>query len=136
VDVGNFYAKGREMIVKNIDQEEDFEETEPTIQLLEEKRADGSSLFMWAYLDTGGCLHIDGQDFGPVTKFISGDGEYEYFYTVAAKDIPALVKVLGGEEKDNVLDILETKWTGNKSYKLGELLRECPIPEKLSTWSG
>ena len=124
------------MIVKNIGQEEDFEEMEPTIQLLEEKRADGSSLSMWAYLDTGGYLHINGQDLGPVTKFISGDGEYEYSYTVAAKDIPALIMVLGGTENDNVLDILERNWTGIKSYELGDLLRECPIPVKLSTWSG
>jgi hypothetical protein len=108
----------------------------PMVQLLKEKRADGSSLNMWAYLDSEGCLHIDGQDLGPVTKAVSDDGEYEYFYTIPAEDIPALVKVLGGKVGDNVLDVIKKKWSGKKSYDLGELLDKSQVRVKFSTWSG
>ena len=54
-------------------------QVEPVAQLRAETRADGSRLLLWAYLDTLGRLHIDGQDLGPVTRLVSGDGEYEYF---------------------------------------------------------
>jgi hypothetical protein len=126
----------KQMIVGDIGDTEDFEKIDPEIQLLKKKRADGSGLNIWAYLDSGGRLHIDGQDLGPVTKSVSSDGECEYFYTIPAEDIPALVKVLGGKAGGNVLDVLKQKWSGRKSYKLGELLEKSQIRLKLSIWNG
>lgn len=124
------------MIVGDIGDTEDFEKIDPEIQLLKKKRADGSGLNIWAYLDSGGRLHIDGQDLGPVTKSVSSDGECEYFYTIPAEDVPALVKALGGKAGGNVLDVLKQKWSGRKSYKLGELLEKSQIRLKLSIWNG
>ena len=109
---------------------------EPTIRLRDEKRADGSHLGLWAYLDTAGRLHIDGQDLGPVTSPASGDGEYEYFKMIAKEDIPRLIALLGGKPEDDILDLLERNWTGEKSYDLEEILREGPIEVELATWSG
>ena len=91
----------------------------PRIQLLDEKRPDGSNLALLAFLDAEAKLHIQGQDLGPVTKSVSGDGEYEYSYTIAAADIPRLLPLLGGRPGDDVLEILKQKWSGEKSYKLG-----------------
>lgn len=106
------------------------------VRLRDEKREDGSWLNLLAYLDTEGRLHIDGQDLGPVAKFVSADGEYEYFKTTTAQDIPQVIKLLGGKPGDNVLDLLEQNWSGEKSYKLESLLAESGIPVALATWSG
>lgn len=109
---------------------------EPTIALRNEKKADGSHLNLWAYLDTAGRLHIDGQDLGPVTRFVSGDGEYEYFMMIAEKDIPRLTELLGGKSGDGILELLAKGWTGKRSYELERILREGPVEVELGTWSG
>lgn len=112
------------------------EPVEPTIRLRDERRTDGSHLGLWAYLDAAGRLHVDGQDLGPVTASVSGDGEYEYFKMIAREDIPRLAELLGGKPGDGILDLLEKNWTGAKSYDLEDILREGPIEVELSTWSG
>lgn len=109
---------------------------EPTVTLRDEKRADGSHLGLWAYLDKAGRLHIDGQDLGPVTRSVSEDGEYEYFKMVAKEDIPRLIELLGGKPEDDILDLLQRSWTGDRSYDLEEILREGPIEVRLGVWSG
>jgi hypothetical protein len=111
-------------------------QVEPTVRLRDERRADGSHLSLWAYLDTLGRLHVDGQDLGPVTRFVSGDGEYEYFKMVAKEDIPRLVEILGGKPGDEILGLLEREWTGDKSYDLETVLRDGPIEVVLATWTG
>ena len=111
-------------------------QVEPVVQLRDERRADGSRLSLWAYLDTLGRLRIDGQDLGPVTRFVSGDGEYEYFKMVAKEDIPRLVEILGGEPGDEILGLLGREWTGDKSYDLEAVLRDGPIEVVLATWTG
>jgi hypothetical protein len=114
----------------------EFQEKAPRIQLRREKKPDGSQLNLRAYLDTDGWLHVDGQDLGPITAPVSNDGEYEYFKTVAARDIPRLIKLLGGKAGDDILALLKRKWTRNKSYDLEELLEKCDIPVVLSIYSG
>ena len=108
----------------------------PVVQLRDERRADGSHLLLWAYLDTAGRLHIDGQELGPVTRFVSGDGEYEYFKMVAEEDVPRLIKILGGKPGDDILELLGREWTGDKSYDLEAVLRDGPIEVVLATWRG
>jgi hypothetical protein len=112
------------------------ERMEPTITLRDEKRADGSHLALWAYLDTAGQLHIDGQDLGPVTRNVSTDGEYEYFKFVAPQDIPRLTELLGGRPDEGILDLLERGWTGEKSYALEDLLRDGDVPVVLAVYGG
>jgi hypothetical protein len=90
---------------------------------------------LWAYLDEHGCLHIDGQDLGPVTAPVSDDGEYEYFKVVAAADVPRVVALLDGNPGEDVLDLLERSWTGERSWELERRLRESDIPVRLHVWS-
>lgn len=80
--------------------------------------------FLDARLTADGSLQIAGQDLGPSTP--DGD-EYEWFHTIAPKDIPRLVALLGGEPASEVLDLLETSWTGARSYELERRLRESDI---------
>lgn len=87
-----------------------------------------------AYIDAAGALHIDGQDLGPGTSIVSDDGEYEWFGTIAAADVPRLVALLGGQPGDNVLDLLERDYTGTGSYELEKRLREGDIPVTRHVW--
>lgn len=92
--------------------------------------------WLGAYVDLAGALHIDGQDLGPGTAMVSSDGEYEWFETVAAADVPRLVAALGGGPGDDVLDLLARDWTGPRSYDFERILRESGIPVAITTWSG
>ena len=89
-----------------------------------------------AYLDEQGRLHIDGQDLGPGTAIVSSDGEYEWYNTIAAEDVPRVVELLEGQPGDDVLDLLERNWTGAHSYELERRLRESDIHVELFVWSG
>jgi hypothetical protein len=109
---------------------------EPTITLRSERRADGSRLSLWAYLDSAGRLHLDGQELGPVTRSVSGDGEYEYFKMIAREDIPRLIALLGGGPGEDILGLLAGNWSGDRSYQLEDILRDGPIEVELGTWSG
>ena len=83
------------------------------VSLRNEHRDDGSWLNLDASLGDDGSLRISGQDLGPVTRTISPDGEYEYFYTVAAEDVPALVVALGGQPGTDVIDLLTQRCSGD-----------------------
>jgi hypothetical protein len=87
-----------------------------------------------AYLDVAGILHFDGQDLGPGTGIVSDDGEYEWFETIAAADVPRVVALLGGQAGDDLLDLLERHYTGTGSYELEKRLRESDIPVTRHVW--
>jgi hypothetical protein len=87
-----------------------------------------------AYLDAAGVLHIDGHDLGPGTGMVSDDGEYEWFGTIAAADVPRVVALLGGRPGDDLLDLLERDYTGTGSYELEKRLRESDITVKRHVW--
>lgn len=84
---------------------------------------------LWAYLDEEGRLHIDGQDLGLGTSMVSDDGEYEWFTTYEAKDVPRVVAALDGQPGEDVLDVLE-RWKEGSSYDLESRLRESGIPSE------
>src|SRR4051794_26337998 len=92
--------------------------------------------YLGAFVDETGALRINGQDLGPGTEMVSSDGEYEWFETIAAGDVPRVVALLDGEPGTDVLDLLEQHWTGAQSYELERRLRESGIPRNISTWSG
>ena len=90
-----------------------------------------------AYLDVDGSLILEGQDLGPGTSLVSSDGEYEWWRTIRAEHLDRLVALLGGETGDiDLLDLLETRWSGVASYELESLIAESGIPNKLDVWSG
>lgn len=91
---------------------------------------------LWAYLDDEGNLHIDGQDLGPKTASVSSDGEYEWFKTISVTDVPRLLTLLGATPEEDVLDVLEGQWCGEKAAQLEQLLRGSDIKVDLFTWSG
>ena len=88
-----------------------------------------------AYLDGGGNLHIDGHDLGPGTSAVSDDGEYEWFTVYAAANVPAIVALLDGQPGAHILDVLASRWTGERAGVLERRLRESGLPVKRSIWS-
>jgi hypothetical protein len=69
------------------------------------------SRFLKARVNDDGSLVISGQDLGPATAMISNDGEYECAHTCPAESVPLLCKALGGNERDDILDLLERRYT-------------------------
>ncbi len=94
------------------------------------------SRHLWAHLDQEGNLHIDGQDLGPKTAIVSSDGEYEWFQTIKKSELPKLIGLLGGKPEDDILDVLEKNWTGQRAAELEALLRESDIEVDRFVWSG
>src|SRR5262245_27832019 len=88
---------------------------------------------LWAYLDEQGRLHIDGQDLGPGTAIASEDGEYEWYRTYEAAEVPRIIALLDGQPGDDLLDLVE-RYAGDRSYELEQLLRESGIPSQLQVW--
>jgi hypothetical protein len=89
-----------------------------------------------AYLDEAGNLHIDGQDLGPATAPVSGDGEYEWFQIISVTELPRLLELIDVAPGQDVLNLLERKWTGPNSHELEKRLRESDIPIVCHVWSG
>jgi hypothetical protein len=94
---------------------------------LRRERDGADSRYLRAYMDASGNLHIDGHDLGPGTAPVSADGEYEWFKTIRAEDVPKVVTLLGGDAGDDVLDLLEAHYTREGSYELEKRLRESDI---------
>ena len=112
-------------------------ESRPPDKVMLRSEVDGADRrYLWAYVDSAGHLHIDGQDLGPATAMVSDDGEYEWFHTFAATNVPRVVELLGGTTGDDVLAVLQHGWTGARSYDLEALLRDSDIPSTLDVWSG
>ncbi len=65
---------------------------------------------------------------------VSDDGEYEWFETIAAAEVPRLVALLGGRTGDDILDLLGRDFTGAGSYELEKRLREGDIPVERHVW--
>jgi hypothetical protein len=59
---------------------------------------------------------------------VSDDGEYEWFETIQAEHLPRLLSLLGAAPGDDILDVLEQKWSGRRLYELERLLRESDFP--------
>ena len=104
--------------------------------MLRDEESGGNRRCLWAYMDDGGNLHIDGQDLGSGTRSVSNDGEYEWFTTVGAVDLPRLLKLLGAPSEVDVLDVLEKQWSGSKAGDLEAVIRDSDIKVQVFTWSG
>ncbi len=86
-----------------------------------------------AYLDETGNLHIDGQDLGPSTSIVSGDGEYEWRVIIKGDDLRRLLGLLGAKADANILDVLGS---GDRAGDLEALIRDSDIHVERTSWSG
>lgn len=107
---------------------------ERTIQLRDLELPSGIRSALWARVEDDGSLHLDAQDLGLPPGLMSDDDEYEYFRTVAPEDIPALVALLDGRPDDDVLHLLASHWSGDRSFRLEGLLAAAPFPVQLFSY--
>ena len=70
-----------------------------------------------------------------MTRTISSDGEYEYFYTVAAKDVPSLIVALGGRPGADVIDLLAQNYCGDASYQLEREIESSGVEYRFTNFS-
>lgn len=83
-----------------------------------------TSHFLDATLEHDGRVVFAGQNLGPAA---SGDGEDEYWYTVAPEDVPSLVAALGGEPGDDPIDLLAERWSGDAVERLFPTLKAAGV---------
>ena len=102
--------------------------TPAKVVVLRNEREGRDSRYLEAYLDDQGSLRIDGHDLGPATTVVSPDGEYEWGRIVRAEHLPELLQLLGGKAGDDILELLERRWSGPRSGELEQVLRDCSIP--------
>ncbi|HEX9044207.1 MAG TPA: hypothetical protein VF802_04190 [Candidatus Limnocylindrales bacterium] len=99
--------------------------------VLRHLRDEGGTRHLEAYLDEEGALHVDGHDFGRGTAVVSSDGEYEWYKTIAAPDVPQLTALLGAAPGEGILAVLERAYTGERAADFERVLRESGIPVEL-----
>lgn len=94
--------------------------------VLRNSRDSGGTRFLAAELQPGGDIVIDGQDIGPAVEDALGVREYEWKWTIRARDLPVLAQALG-----NPADLLETlgeRFSGNNAAGLYAFLEESNVP--------
>jgi len=99
--------------------------------VLRDERTQGDSRFLGASYSDAGDLVIEGQDLGNTVGGILGAREYEWTWTIACQDLPALGRAL--KTKANLLEALRIRFNGPAAAHLDVFLRESEIPYKI--WS-
>jgi len=95
---------------------------------LRDEHIGNDSRYLTATRKDNGDLLLEGQDLGPGTSSVSGDGEYEWVRTIRAKDIPRLLALLDAPADAHIISVLAQHWTGGNSYELERRIRESDIP--------
>ncbi|MGV1004471.1 MAG: hypothetical protein ACOYEV_06810 [Candidatus Nanopelagicales bacterium] len=93
--------------------------------------AGSTSYFLDVTLEHDGSLRFSGQDLGPTVSY---DGEYEYWYSLAAEDVPALVIALGGEPGTDIIDLLESRWSGDAASGLGAAIKASGVKHNFTSY--
>lgn len=99
--------------------------------ILREERNGQGYRYLSAEIDQNGDLIFEGQDLGSGVEAAFGSREYEWSWTVRAKDISSFRNVLG--EKGDILDILEKRFSNEKASGLYEFMQINKIP--FESWS-
>ena len=79
----------------------------------------------------GGDLVIEGQDLGDAVESYFGVREYEWIWTIRARDLPSLLNALG--PSSDVLAGLSERFSGDNAADLKSFLDSHDIPHEV--WS-
>jgi hypothetical protein len=88
-----------------------------------EHRPDGNSFDLEATLDADGTLTLRGHNIGPLVAH----GDYEYWYTVTAEHVPALVVALGGEPGTDIIDVMQRRGSGIAALEIRKVIEHSEI---------
>jgi hypothetical protein len=84
-----------------------------------------------ATLTGKGDLVIEGQDLGDGVEQIFGFREYEWIWTIRARDLPSLLEAMGATP--NVLAALSERFSGDNAAELKSFLDSHDVPHEV--WS-
>src|SRR5262249_28126030 len=79
-------------------------------------------------LHDNGDLRIEGQDLGGDVEEFFGCYEYEFARTIRKEHVPALARLLGGDEMSDVLALVEARFAGKGTRDLELLLEANGLP--------
>jgi len=83
-----------------------------------------------ATIISSGALEIHGHDLGG-TAAVSGDGEYEWFKAFPVQMLPDLLRLLGAETTEDILDVIQARYCGAGADVFERLVRESDLKPDL-----
>lgn len=99
-----------------------------------ERTADGGSRTVWLSRLPQGGVSVNGQDLGDLSRFFGpGVREYEWAYSVAVGDVPALVRALGGAADADPIELLAVRFAGVQHREFSNFCAAEGIP--VDFWS-
>lgn len=103
--------------------------------VLRNDRGDRGTRYEDAALDHDGTLRISGHDQGPRVSESWGDAitSHEWVYVVACDRVPALLRLLGGRDGDDVLAVLGSYHQG-ASGQISDLMSHPDVTAHFSNW--
>jgi hypothetical protein len=103
--------------------------------VLRDERDDRGSRRLDAALEQDGRLRITGHDQGPRVSAFFGAAitSYEWVYLVAPGRVPALIRLLGGHDGDDVLTLLATCHQ-RAGGQLGDLMNHPDVTAHFDNW--
>ena len=99
--------------------------------ILRKEQNDDGSRSLSAELNNNGDLVIEGLDYGKGVMRILGCNEYEWVWTIKAKDVVMFSQIMGIEA--DVLQILTDHFKAEKAADLHAFMSENQIP--FESWS-
>jgi hypothetical protein len=110
----------------------------PALVTLREERSGRDVRRLWASVTAAGDLLIEGQDLGPGVEAFWGEGqsEYEWCLTVRAANLPALLKALGGQPGDSVLQLLSARFTEDEQCASPRFLQQHDVKHEFWNRAG
>ena len=103
--------------------------------VMRDEHSPRGSRSLTATIDENGALQLSGQDLGAGTKFVSADGEYEWFVTFLHAMLPELLHVLGAPADANILDVIQSRYCGAGAEVFDQLVRDSDLKPDLFVFS-
>src|SRR5262249_9432980 len=102
---------------------------------LRNERDDRGTRHLDAALDRDGTLRITGHDQGTRVSDFWGEAitSYDWVYLIAADRIPALIRLLGGHDDDDVLELLAA-YHQRASGQISDLMNQPGVAAQFSNW--
>ncbi len=92
----------------------------------------GDSRHLEASMNEAGDLVVEGHDLGSGVSSVFGPDvkEYEWVYTIKRESLPLLIKALGGDERDDALQVMAEKCKGEEALEIGMVISENDVPHE------
>jgi hypothetical protein len=112
----SLFKKISKLFTANVDGKQDQE----SVVILRNERTPKDSRYLDATFSSEGDIVIHGIDWGAEVARIWGDSEYEWFWTIRAKELPALKTAL--QVENNLLGVFKMNFSDENAANLSSFL--------------